>query len=271
MNKMIEEFQYKGMWWLPHEPEEQIPGTFKFTPIEGAVLELIGSFKMFEPEIILGISSDGEKITLYKCFVTNSILRYPGLPTSSFYVNIAFVGAHFQKTEDIKFKSLSIHYLYLDEWFNVSRFDIQQFDEKEIVIRYKPPKPIQVAIDDYKILLKVKVIPAETHSIMQKEASIKKMTYITIEPSEKKSFDEYLNIMHYIQNFLSLGVTKPVYPLIIEGKTEMDKEMINDTVKVYHRVSYVPTKIPRTLIPQDMLFTFEDISDRFEFFFEELV
>ena len=274
---MIEEFEYKGIWWLPHKPKEQISGTLKFTPDEGAVLDLIGSFKditgmnkMLEPEIILGISSDGKNITLHKCFETKSNLSFPGLSTSSFYAKIAFAGAHFQKPEDVKFKSLSVHYLYLDEWVNVSGFDIQHlFDEKEVVIRYKLPEPIQAAIDDYKILLDVRAT-GPTHSIVQKEASIKQRTYIRVEPSGEKSFDEYLDIMVHIQNFLSLGVMSPVYPLVVEGITEVNKEMINNKaynppVKIYYRLSDIP-KAPETLLPFNMLFTFKDISDRFEVF-----
>lgn len=273
---MIEEFEYKGIWWLPSKPEEQISGTLKFTPEKGAVLDLIGSFKnitdmnkMLEPEIIIGISSNGKNITLHKCFETKSNLSFPGLLTSSFYANIVFVNAHFQKTEDIKFKNLSVHYLYLDEWVNVSGFDIQHlFDKKEVVIRYKLPEPIQAAIDDYKILLDVRAT-GPTHSIVQKEASIKQRTYVRIEPSVEKSFDEYLNILHHIQNFLSLGIMEPVYPLTIEGITEMNKETINDKVynppvKIY-RLSDIP-KAPKKLLPFDMLFTFKDISHKFELF-----
>jgi hypothetical protein len=97
---MIEEFEYKGRWWLPDDPEEKIDGTLSFTPGEGAVLDLIGSFenikstnykgsitkkvwagKPFEPEIVLGTSSDGKNITLHKCFVTNGSDSSSGFPT----------------------------------------------------------------------------------------------------------------------------------------------------------------------------------------------
>jgi len=43
---MIEKFEYKGIWWLPDKPKERISGTLKFTPDEGAILDLIGSFKI---------------------------------------------------------------------------------------------------------------------------------------------------------------------------------------------------------------------------------
>jgi hypothetical protein len=277
---MIEEFEYSGMWWLPEDPEKQVCGILKFTPNKGAVLDLIGSFKdtTETPKIILGISSNGKDITLYECFEIRKRLNYSyGSTTSSFsfYANEVFIGSHFQKTEDIKFKSLSIHYLYLDEWFNVSGFDRENLlnevvhfsDKKKITINYKLPEPIQAAIDDYKILLEVRATRPAL-SIVQTEASIKQRTYITIEPLQEKSFDEYLHIIYRIQEFLSLGATEPVYPLAIERITEANKKETEDKVdyppvEVYYKVSDI-SKVPKTLIPYNMLFTFKDISDRFE-------
>jgi hypothetical protein len=275
---MIEEFEYKGIWWLPNKHKEQISGTLSFTPYEGAILDLIGSFKdikdmnkMLEPKIILGISSNGKNITLHKCFETKSNLSVPGLLTSSFYANVVFVGTHFQKNDDIKFKKLSIHYSYLDDWVNISGFDLQHFsDKKEVVIKYKLPESIQASIgEDYKIFIDIRAT-GPTHSIVQKEASIKQRTYIRIEPSEEKSFDEYLNIMYHIQNFLSLGIMESVHPVAIAGITEANKEMIKDRayhspVEISYRLSEIP-KAPKTLLPSNMLFTFKDISDRFEVF-----
>ena len=266
---MMDKFEYEGIWWLPDKPEKQISGTLRFTPNEGAILELIGSFKdtkdiMLKPEIILGISSNGKKITLHKCFETKSNISFPGLLTSSFYANEVFVGAHFQKSEDIKFRELSIRYSYLDEWVNISGFNIT--DEKEIVIKYKQPEPIQASIgEDCKIFIDFQFTYSPP-SIVQKEASIKQRTYIRIEHSVEKSLEEYWNIMRHIQNFLSFGVTEPVYPLTVKGITESIEDMpynLPVEVEIYHHSPEV-SKTPKTLYPYDMLFTFKDISDRFE-------
>jgi len=69
--QMIEGFEYKGIWWLPDKPEEQVSGTLRFTLDEGTISTLIGPFKdtkdmnkTLEPETILGVSSDGKNITL---------------------------------------------------------------------------------------------------------------------------------------------------------------------------------------------------------------
>ena len=71
---MMDKFEYEGIWWLPDEPEKQVSGTLRFTPNEGAILDLIGSFKDIKEinKIILGISSNGKNITLHKCFETKS-------------------------------------------------------------------------------------------------------------------------------------------------------------------------------------------------------
>jgi len=137
---MDQEFEYKGTWWLPDKPEKRVSGTLTFTPNKEANLDLMGSFKdiknknkseILEPEIILGVSSDGKYITLYKCLETNSTTSFPGFQTSSrFLANLVFEGVHFQKSEDISFKSISVHYLHLDEWVNISGFVLKSWGGK---------------------------------------------------------------------------------------------------------------------------------------------
>ena len=45
---MMNKFEYEGIWWLPDKPEKQVSGTLRFTPNEGAILKLIGSFKVYQ-------------------------------------------------------------------------------------------------------------------------------------------------------------------------------------------------------------------------------
>ncbi|HOV32941.1 MAG TPA: hypothetical protein PLX23_06225 [Candidatus Hydrogenedens sp.] len=71
-----------------------------------------------------------------------------------------------------------------------------------------------------------------------------------------------------------LGTTEPVYPLAIEGITEINKRIIpinSDSspcyppVKIFYRLMNIP-KAYKSLSPYNMLFTLTDISDRFETF-----
>lgn len=284
---MIENFENKGIWWLSDNPSEKISGSLKFIPSEGAVLDLMGTFKeiqdrdirnlnTFNPEIILGISLTGEKITLHKCFETKTqkSTSFEGdnisatSTISSFYSSNVFLGAHFEKKEDIKFKTLSIQYTYLEKWVNISGFTKQFGEEGEVVIKYKPPHSIQAIIDsDLKIFIDFQ---SNYSSSVHKEPIIKQKTCLRIEPSEEKSLDELLKIMYHIQNFISLGVTEPVFPLVIIGRTEANKRLIGTNVdyppvKIIYALNYI-TKEVDTLHRFQMLFTFDDISDRFEYF-----
>ena len=269
---MIEKFEYKGYWWLPNRPQTKISGTLTFNPDEGAILDLEGSLKdigdlnrLLRPEVILGASLDGKNITLLNCVETKTNLHVPGYLTMSFFAVVVLVGAHFQRADIIKFKKLSIHYSYLDEWVNISGFNIQQRSQTQTQVEYKLPKPIQVTGgEDYKIFINFRAKP---YFAEPKKVSIEQRAFINIEFSEEKSFDEYLSLMDHIRNFLSLGVTEPVYPLAIEGITELNKEVIKDKVyyppvKIFAEQPDIPTTL-RILHPSNMLFTFNDISDKF--------
>lgn len=264
---MIEEFEYTGLWWLPETPEKQICGTLRFTPGEGSVLDLIGSFKGAKTtivwgyeEIILGCLSNKGNVTLYKCRNAGTSYSAPGFQISSFYAGVVFIGAHFQKSEDIKFKSIDVHYSHLDEWTNIPGFDIQGSFDEEVVIKYKLPEPIKASInEDCEIYILIRA-EGPFHHVIQKEANIKQKTYIRIKTSEEKSFREYEEMMYQIQNFLSLGVWAPVHPLTIEGIAEA-----NEKVEIFYELLDIP-KTSKTLLPDNMLFTFKDISDKFDVF-----
>lgn len=294
---MIEKFECNGLWWLPNKSKEKIGGILKFDSNKGAFLELVGgSFKniegkkekiitekILEPkrrEVILGISSNGKYITLHNCVeIPKSLSLFSLILNSWVYAERVFVGTHFEKIEDIKFKSVSVRYLYLDEWLNVSGFEMS-FDKnnlrKEVVIKYQQPKPFsfEVNINDYKITLGVSFTLPKIE-LVQKEVSIKQRAYIQIESLKgEKAFDEYLNIIHHFQNFLSFAIMKPTYPFDVKGITDTKKrkvllatreEIVNLPIKIYYRIPYIFT-VPYTITSEDMLFTFRIVSDKFETF-----
>ncbi len=127
--KMIKEFEYDCIWWLPENRDNTVPGKLKFHPVEGLKLQLIGSFKgpknfntFLQLPIILGLTSTGEPITLYKCYESQSHMSVPGFLSSSFIASFAFLGCHFKEEEEIRFDSLSINYSHLEEWTGITGF-----------------------------------------------------------------------------------------------------------------------------------------------------
>lgn len=273
----MNQFEYNGIWWLPENPDNMISGTLKFHPIEGINLELIGSFKeikdfnaMLQHEIILGVSSDGENITLYKCY--ESQFNLARFSTSSFFVNIIFEGHHFKKEEDIILDSLSINYSRLEEWTKISGFQNNtEYDAskniKKMEIAYAIPQKVEANLDNLKISLDY------NFSLNRKgieDYHLKQTTFIKIEPDKPIHYNDFQNnICYHIQNFLSLAIGKATDSLIIKGKTVPSKNRLpagsveHEKILIFHSVKGL-SDLSKPIHPLDMLFLFEDISDDFE-------
>lgn len=276
---MIKEFEHKGEWWLPDDPQKRIKGTLKFNSGEGALLDLIGSFKDFKSfvgtmkaDIILGETTNGKAVTLYRCFEKSSSMSFPGGITSVIFANYVFVGAHFLKTETILFKDVSVYYLHLDEWVNKYNcmVDIPKDEEGRIVnIKYVLPQPIPVANDNqYKISINFN---ANFPSPTVKEISIRQKAEIKIETTVEMSFEYYMTLLYRIQNFLCLGMMEPTYPISIKGTAEASKIELNG--KTYYNTVEIFFLLPESLeinkkiSIHDMLFIFNDIADNIALYF----
>jgi hypothetical protein len=276
----MKEFEYNGMWWLPEKPNNQIPGTLKFHPVEGANLELIGSFKrpkeflnaLLKPNIILGITTNSKIITLYRCDESKSKMNISGILSSSFIAHIIFLGHYFEKEEDIIFDNLSLNYSHLEEWTGIkvfqSKFEIDSEDhitKREVI--YNPPKKIvaklnklNISFDYYFNLVGDRI----------KEINLNHTTFIKLEPHKPLHFNKYYrNICYHIQNFLSLAIGQAVFPLIIKGKTNACKiELPNGEIEYNDILIFYPIKnlsdLSKKLHDSDILFSFSNISDNFE-------
>ena len=101
-----------------------------FDPDEGATLNLMSSPKglegivdPLEPEVILGLPSDGKPITLKGCGRTLRSFRF-GAGFSTFAADEVFVGEHFERPGDVGFESPIVEYLHVGAWADASGFKI---------------------------------------------------------------------------------------------------------------------------------------------------
>jgi hypothetical protein len=276
---MIEEISYEGIWWLPAKPEDQITGTLRFNQDKGANLDLIGSFvdhfepgpitgKAFEADIILGKSANGKDITLYRCFETHSKTSFPGMTTSSLFAHAVFIGAHFDDAEKITFNRLSVRFTNLDEWVNVSGFNIK-YDHKyrRVSVEHTIPDSITTTINSLKISLEFSR-KGPGFTAVQKEASIKQEAFIRLEQDKPKPISDWTKLLYRFENFLALGTAEPTYPISVEGYNNKIVEKISEkeypkSISIYYQLIGDPLKV-KTKLPYDMFFTYKDIADRFE-------
>lgn len=206
---MIEEFEYTGLWWLPETPEKQICGTLRFTPIEGAVLELMDSFidaktkvRIVSHEVIIGRLSYGKDITLYKC----RLKSYRGFQ-ESFRADVVFMGAHFQKfdvflrnwfkqakpselkpTHDLYFGTLYIPLMYRESHFLSLAQAAESFHRRKYRGKYLSDK-------DYKEIpdVLVNAIPLAVKKYFKNslENKLKYSNEFSLRKRLKEIFDEY--------------------------------------------------------------------------------
>jgi len=276
---MIENVEYDGEWWLPECPGQKIQGTITFSPEEGAKLHLRGfekDFKqflrIFKGKIILGFTTDGKKITLYSLRLMKSHHHLPAEMVEHWLsADYVFMGVHFQKIQDIKFRSIWARFLHLDNWVNISGFGIRMNLKKGgVTVRYRRPRARYAKISrDIKVGIAFRVeYPTLSHP--QREAYIKQEARIGIIPSKAKPLEEYFAMIRHIQNFLTLAITEAVCPLCIEGETESNK-IVTEKGEIYPPVSILTrllcvSKRSIAPLPWHMLFSFRDVSRKFGFF-----
>lgn len=266
---MIEKFELIGNWWLPSNPDNKIYGILTFDPDGDGQLTIYGVFdededfrKEMRADAILG-DTYNDKITLINCIETKRESTYSDSQESSrssFLVEKIITGEHFVKPEDIEFYNLSVYFSRADAWANLINFKREESPEGDGIIKYSYPKEISARIND-DCQIKISVATATSHSIFPKRISISQKTSFVIELEKNKTFNSYMESVNKIQNFLSFATDEPVYPSEIVGVTKIE-DGIEQTVRIIYTI---PRKIetPSSLLPQDMLFTFHDISDNF--------
>lgn len=269
----MEKFEMQGIWWLPDDSENYLTGILKFNSENGANLELIGrlsDFEEYETKIILGKTSDGKNITLYKCFEINSTISSPGFPTTKIYASIIFEGVHFNSEEDIRFKEISCRYTNLDEWAWMRGIQIDIPTTNKLEISYSLPSKVGAKIEDG---YEIEIYP-ETKlpslRLVEKESSIIQKIYVKLINSELNSFDEHLHKLQHMKNFISFGVGEPVTIIDLFGETEVNRETYEGNiyfpkVKIYFSVKKSSEEY-KAIIPSFMLFNLSYIKDDFSDF-----
>jgi len=279
---MDSDIEHRGEWWLPENPEKRFYGTLTFNQASGAVLELDGAFtddpdnsELFNPHIVNGTSSTGIDITLCNCLGKGLSVYWGGQSISKLHAHDVYIGVHFKKEDEIKFRSVRVIYSQLDTWLGISGFKTKRRKTKrgkdEIVIRYTLPESVTAFISNE---LQLSIDYGSSFSpYAWREADLKQSCGATFLPVEKLAFEEYRDIIRQFQNFLSLATTTYVYPMRIEGTPDIDFYKDSDKVTVGNYTYAQPVEILYQLArsPQtdrmsystDYLFTFKSISNRF--------
>ncbi len=276
---MIEQKEITGTWYIPKPNAAKIPGKLTINQQEGAILELMGSFwekfssVAIDPKVILGISAQGQLITLYDCQELAYNLYPPGATTSKFSAKYTFIGIHLSQPAEIKFNRLIVHYALLDDWLGISGFEItRDFDdenlERVITIKYQSPQPVILCeLEDRTISVKFSW-KGPRHTQVQKEAEITQRPYVifSLNNGKELEIESLVRDLNHFQNFLTLSISKSVYPTEIHCFTSKltDEGSSNRIpVQVFYQLVEEPREF-KPLLPKEMLFAYTDIGNQVE-------
>jgi len=259
----MKEIIYKGIWWIPSQPENKVPGSLSYNRDEGSYLQIDGCFGDSDTyELLHGFSNNGKKITLQNAFNVHSTKRYgTGLDECRIFANIFFVGAWLDNKT--KFNKFLFRTNLLDGWVNRSGFDIKHdIQNKSVNINYKLPDPIELYSSD-KIKIEI-VIEAKTPSLnfVQTEAIVRQKAFFEINFAEKNDLESLLKVMYQLQNFIALATLKPVIPIEVFGYSDEHVEEIGETKypsKIDIYFSPIGDLGDYDVFPPNMLFTLGDI------------
>lgn len=270
---MIEEIEYRGIWFLPERTRRRIGGVLKFTPGERVSLELDGVFQNFvdfgeffgregvDPIIILGATPGGDEITLYKCFQKST----KGDAYSLYLADVALIGKHFKKADDIKFEQLRVRFSNLQEWANIPGPKSRRTENtKEILIHCAEPISISLSTSEDK---QINLETTWSAKFARSEASVHQRTYINVSFSTAQSLNGCIKLIRSVQDFLGIAMGKPPFPMEIEAR---DKTSPRSKSRLRSKINVIFNPIltfdPKEKYSHEMLFTISDIKERSDSF-----
>ncbi len=273
----MKELNCAGLWWTPSS-DQKLGGTLTFSSSEGICLSVFGSFegrgesaRAGSYPVILGVTSDGNLMTLCNCLQSRSHETSSGFKSEDYVAEVAYIGAHFSEPSQIRFHSADLQYSELSEWVGLSGFKTEHAFEEEGLrqhgVKYTAPK--EVTITTKKGTLSIR-FTFQSSGDRLREVKLGQTVWISIDAQEELSVDDWhAQFITPLQNFLTLATDKPnsIVDAFVYSKlktlTMTDDEVIERPIHVIYRTAYRGAEHGQRLFPGDMLFTFNDIANRF--------
>lgn len=289
---LSDDFEYKGLWWLPESPDDKIAGILSFSA-EGIRLELLGLFReaansglrhSFDPNIILGRTGSTD-ITLYRAFERHSALPWGDagkdaemgiIHDSGYGADHLFIGAHFESEFEMKFSAFSATLTYLEEWLGREKIPFRDTATGSIYpsASYSRPEPIVVTVEALDSSVKI-----DSHFGSNSEM-FRSMTWhhtatISVRPTESRDLEWYEDTLDSLQRLLTLFVGRPVLAtsirLFVPRKQEDDRYYMGSRMPVEYITPSYSLALREDVRPpvyewhwRDVLVPLEPIESRIE-------
>lgn len=283
---MTEEFEYKGLWYLPFKPEKKVPGILRYNYKENVnVLELIGTFYEHSDhdgeEIILGLTTDGDEITLVNCNFKSSTgipRKKNDLPnwkedrqaTLNFRISTILKNVLISKKEDLLFQQVYVEIFNLDEWIGISGIDVDH-DSKHgsHTIYYNTPDEIKVSINE-DIDMQIKFVSNHPMRFrFTKELALTQRTILSFHSKQSLQLEDFIHLIRKFNNFLSASLQTPVRIETMEIYCDKYFDVLSNGYELKKQIKVFQIfdnklKFKEKKVEWNMLFCYNDIKVDFD-------
>lgn len=283
--KLSEAFEYKGYWWLPSSPDNEVAGLLKYEPKEQIKLELFGKFgaddesvfdiiDQTDENVIHGKLENGKDVTLLKCHPSVSI-NFSSFPITSYTCIYCLIGKHYMSLEDVGKYRMAVHFPEMSYWCHpgvLTETLIQNQDKDKQGLRFEFENIVggnliqEVELGDgFKILLRGGAGFNSEPGLLNNV--ITQSTWIEFETETETSFKKMLSHAYKFEEFFSLATLREVEMSEVTFYDDECYQEYKDGRRTYHPVSFISShwhgKDTQKVEREKFLFDYRSIKDRF--------
>jgi len=276
----MEELQYVGYWWLPSKEETMVPGILTFSNEDGIRLALIGSFRELRGTsqsplpvypLVLGLT-EGKLLTVCDSVETRISMSGPGFTSQELSPRMAYIGAHFADPGELRFHKADVEYSHLPDWVGLTGFqpsyDIEnQSGLKKYQLAYVYPEKVKASTSKGKVSV---TYSFRSGGDLLREVRLRQSVWMRIETNKELPFEElHSQFIYPLQNLLTMATARPnslvnasVYSRA-KSATRANGTVRELPIQVVFPVAYHLIEPGKRLMPDDMLFTLQDVAQDF--------
>jgi hypothetical protein len=239
---LLDDFSFRGRWWLPNNPADCVPGTLSFS--NGRIqLELDSSFSVpeLEPSNLLlsptifragavhGRTTDGDLCTVLQVVafeVSQGIVRLRG--------NTLITGVHWQEEANLRIQKAVLNFAHLDEWGYQKLYQQGTGATKDSFTFVLPTEAKTLLhIEDVPPLKELTLVAQLQIKLERTQTSLLNRNYFLVDFKQAVDLPVVNSIVKDIGNLLSLLVGEAVQPLKIRLTLSDDSHSANPYIDYF--------------------------------------
>lgn len=268
---------YKGYWWLPSEPEEQIAGTLTIDSRGNVKLELYGCFGPADDYVIFDRKDDP---AIYgRCYTSDSKMTDVSLigcssaltlnfsdntfPLTRYACRYALIGIHCQKMEDAMFFKAHVDFKELAFWCPPKNITFLRDDSISVSIETKLEEKAPLASVELDGGVKIQLKEGATYKPDYPKLYIDQSTYVEILKDDMNALLA-LSTSRMFERYLSVATLAPVEHGKIMLYSRLKCQELEGGKVIYHPIELVTflylDNVQDSYKRRDFLFQYDDIA-----------